>query len=67
MKNRTSSLAGGWLTVGALIAIAIGIMYGWIMNIIIIANSNFSELTGLLILRVVGIFVAPLGVILGYV
>lgn len=43
------------------------IAYGWIANIVTIAQSNFSELTGLLILRVVGIFVAPLGVVLGYV
>ena len=40
---------------------------GWVMNIITIAHSNFSDLTGLLVLRVVGIFVAPLGAILGWV
>jgi hypothetical protein len=49
------------------LALIIGIVYGWISNIVIIAGSNFSEITGLLVLRVVGIFVAPLGVVLGYV
>lgn len=67
MKYRTSSLAGGWFALIAYIAIIIAIVYGWVMNIVIIAGSNFSELTGLLILRIVGIFVGPLGVVLGYV
>lgn len=49
------------------LALIIGIVYGWIANIVIIAGSNFSEITGMLVLRVVGIFVAPLGVVLGYV
>jgi TRAP-type uncharacterized transport system fused permease subunit len=49
------------------LAIIIGCFYGWISNIMIIAGSNFSDITGLLVLRVVGIFVAPLGVVLGYV
>lgn len=40
---------------------------GWIMNIMTIAGSNFNDLTGLLILRVVGIFVAPMGAVLGWI
>jgi hypothetical protein len=39
---------------------------GWIMNLITIANSSFDVITGMLVLRVVGVFVAPLGAILGY-
>lgn len=56
-------------TIGALVWLAIvaALVYGWIANIITIAHSNFSELTGILVLRVVGIFVAPIGVIMGYV
>lgn len=42
-------------------------IYGWVANIITIANSSFSEITGMLVLRIVGIFVGPLGAILGYV
>ena len=40
--------------------------YGWVHNIIVIAHSDFGHLTGMLVLRVIGIFVAPLGMILGY-
>jgi hypothetical protein len=59
--------------VGAIIAglmfigLAIAMVIGWVMNILAIAHSNFSDITGLLVLRVVGIFVAPLGAVLGWV
>ena len=39
---------------------------GWIMNIVTIAHANFNEITGMFILRIIGIFVAPLGAVLGY-
>lgn len=43
-----------------------GVVYGWVNNIIIIADTVNVEITGMFIIRVIGIFVAPLGVILGY-
>ncbi len=39
---------------------------GWIWNIVKIASSDFA-LTGMMVLRVVGIFIAPLGAIMGYI
>jgi hypothetical protein len=42
-------------------------LYGWLMNLIILWNMPLDPLTGQLIVRIIGIFVAPLGVILGYV
>ena len=41
-------------------------MVGWVMNIITIAGSSFNDITGVLVLRVIGIFIAPLGAVLGY-
>lgn len=49
------------------IVLVVAIFYGWIANIVSIAHSDLSTITGMLILRVAGIFVAPLGAILGYV
>lgn len=46
--------------------IVIGGLIGWVLNIVTIAGSSFTPLTGLLVLRIVGIFVAPLGAVLGY-
>lgn len=63
MRTRT----GDWIVLLFYFALIIAIVYGWIANIVTIAGSNFSELSGILVLRVVGIFVAPLGVVLGYV
>jgi hypothetical protein len=46
-------------------AVAIALCIGWILNIIAICHSDFASLTGVLVLRVVGIFLAPLGGIMG--
>lgn len=40
---------------------------GWVWNIVKIAGSDFAQITGLLILRIVGVFLAPLGAVLGYI
>lgn len=40
-------------------------LFGWVMNIIKLVPMDGT--TGMMILRAVGIFVAPLGVVLGYV
>lgn len=42
-------------------------IYGWVNNIIIICHSNFDTITGLLVARCFGVFVAPLGVVLGFI
>lgn len=59
---RPSSL-GGVLFLLALVLVAVG---GWVANIVKLFGSDFSPLTGEVVLRVVGVFVAPLGAILGF-
>jgi len=39
---------------------------GWILNIEKIAGSSFDPLTGIVVLRCVGVFLAPLGAVLGF-
>jgi hypothetical protein len=51
------------LTVILLVAVAIT---GWVMNLVTIFNSDFGNITGVLVLRVVGIFLAPIGAVLGW-
>ena len=55
------SLLGVW----AVVVIA-GII-GWVFNIINICSIDNLEWSGPVILQIVGIFVAPLGAVLGYV
>ena len=39
---------------------------GWIWNIVQIAQSGFDVITGMFIARCIGVFVAPLGAVLGF-
>ena len=49
----------------AIVLMLVGV-YGWVQNIIILAGSNFDPLTGMVVLRAIGVFVAPLGAVLGF-
>jgi len=40
---------------------------GWVKNIIAVAHSDFSNINGELVLRVIGIPMAPLGAIIGWI
>lgn len=42
-------------------------LIGWVLNVVAIWNTIDNPVTAKFILRVVGIFVAPIGTILGYV
>lgn len=44
----------------------IAIVIGWVMNIITLMGIINDPITGMFILRVVGIFIPPLGGVLGY-
>jgi hypothetical protein len=50
--------------VGVLIVFFFGV--GWIMNIVKIVDSGFDVITGMFVARCIGVFVAPLGAVLGY-
>ena len=47
-----------------LIALALGAV-GWVMNIVKMAATG-DPLTGLFVVRAVGVFIAPLGAVMGY-
>lgn len=49
------------------ILIWFAVVAGWIMNVLTIAHHLSDPLTIMIIFRMVGIFVFPIGVILGYV
>ena len=51
----------------AIVLIWLAGIVGWVMNIITIVGTPEFEFTGLLVGRVIGVFVAPLGAILGYI
>lgn len=63
---KSSSFDFGW--VGGVIAFFIFGLFvaGWVMNIIEIFGSDFSQITGMLVIRVIGVFLAPIGAIVGW-
>lgn len=46
--------------------VAIFLIIGWIMNIFDLLGASFDPLTGEVVVRLIGIFVFPLGGILGW-
>ncbi len=51
---------------GAFILLWIAVFFGWIMNIYKLAGMFGEEISTWFIARIVGIFFAPLGAVLGY-
>ena len=64
MSIRLSNIGFG-LTLTYL-AVLLGLLVGWIMNIVAIIGSMGDAITGMFIARLVGTVVFPLGGILGY-
>ena len=55
-----------YILMGFYTVLVAAVLAGWVLNILnIIAFSG--EITGLLVIQVIGVFIAPLGVVLGYV
>lgn len=48
------------------IALIIMIIYGWIANVVDIIHTLNGPINALFVARIAGVFVAPLGAILGY-
>lgn len=62
MKNKQPSVLGG---IFVLIVVA-AIVIGWVLNIVKLVEVIYDPLNAMTILRIVGIFVPPLGAIFGY-
>lgn len=39
---------------------------GWVANIVKLASSTFDIITGVLVLRIIGVFVPPVGAVMGF-
>lgn len=48
------------------LVIAVAAVGGWIANIVKLIGMNLDVISGMLIARAIGVFVAPLGAVLGY-
>lgn len=73
IRKAVSRKVRNWLPIGGGLALVIfwfaaiiGLFYGYISNIVSLVDSVAGPINALFILRCVGIFFAPLGVVLGY-
>lgn len=48
------------------LAFVIAGVTGWVLNIIELANIVGGDITGMFVLRIIGIVIVPLGAVLGY-
>jgi len=55
------SLGIGWIVV------CIALAVGWVMNIVTLVQHANDPITTITVVRAIGIFVAPLGGVLGYI
>lgn len=60
MKSILKSIAA----VAAILSVVAGILYGYVANIISLVTQ--TEPVGMMVGRAIGIFLAPIGVMLGY-
>ena len=51
----------------AVTTVVIASIVGWILNVIAIFGSSFDPLTGVVVLRCIGVFVPPIGAVMGYI
>lgn len=68
MKRKSDNFIMGLgltATLGML-GLFIAAVVGWIMNIITIFHMASLTISGELLIRIIGIFIAPIGAILGY-
>ena len=61
------SFANTTMGVFLYLSLLILLVGGWVMNLVEIVNYDFASITGMIILRIAGIFIAPLGAVLGWV
>lgn len=67
MKFTFKSPSGSVIALLIYAVLLVAFVSGWVMNVMAIAGSSFDTISGMLVLRVIGVFLAPLGAVLGWV
>jgi hypothetical protein len=66
MRNRMMENTVGTVSGGLVLLFVVAACIGWGLNIYKLCSMGFDHVTGLMVARGIGIFVAPLGAVLGY-
>lgn len=62
-RGYTSTELAGAIFLIVILAVS---LTGWVMNITKIVETCCQVIDGLLVMRIIGIFIAPLGAVMGY-
>jgi hypothetical protein len=66
MKRQSKMLTSVHISL-AVYTLVFAIMgYGWIRNVVIVSESDFKNIDGRMVVRVIGIPVVPIGIVMGY-
>lgn len=60
------SETAGLLALVAIVAVALLGLVGWVLNIVALFGSDLGEITGMFVLRIVGVVIPFIGAILGW-
>jgi hypothetical protein len=66
-SDDTAALLGAGLALFLAVTIAAGSAVGWVRNVIVVTRSDFHNIDGELVVRVVGIPMAPVGAVMGWI
>jgi hypothetical protein len=66
-SDDTAALIGAGLAALLAVTIAAGSAVGWVRNVIVVTRSDFHNIDGELVVRVVGIPMAPVGAVMGWI
>jgi hypothetical protein len=66
-SDDNAALLGAGLAIFLAVAITTGSAVGWVRNVIVVTRSDFNHVDGELVVRVVGIPMAPVGAVMGWI
>lgn len=64
MRKLQSGFTAFELFIAVFVLLGVG---GWVANVVKLIGSNFDPITGLVIARCIGVVLAPLGSVLGFI
>jgi hypothetical protein len=67
MRNRYNDMSLGYaafILLSTFLVVCLG-LYGWVSNIVSLFHA--TGFSGAVVLRIIGVFMVPLGIVLGYV
>lgn len=66
MKRELGNVWAAFLGLVLIAGIVLAAAVGWVWNIVKLMEMTFDPITGMIVVRIIGIFIVPLGCIVGW-